>query len=67
MLNQKGFSPLVIVVCVLALLGLGFYAGMISQKTPVSNVKDLLNSPQPSPNVEATSKPSLEKRVTPCR
>lgn len=54
MLNQKGFSSL-IVVAILALLGIGFYAGATSQKSIISNVSELLKNPEPS--VVPTSKP----------
>lgn len=49
MLNQKGFSPLVIFVA-LALLGIGFYAGLKSQKSIISNVTQLPQNPKQSVN-----------------
>lgn len=56
MLNQKGFSQILIIVAVLALLGIGFYAGATSQKSIVANFTELLYSPEPSisPSVEPT-------------
>lgn len=62
MLNQKGFSQIVIIVAVLALLGIGFFAGINSQKPLVSNVKELLNSPDPSASTEPT--PSNTPKAT---
>lgn len=63
MLDQKGFSPIVIIIAVVVLLSVGFYAGLSSQKPLVSNVKELLNSPEPTPSVEATPA-SLPKATT---
>lgn len=63
MLDQKGFSPIVIIIAVVALLSVGFYAGLSSQKPLVSNIKELLNSPEPTPSVEATPT-SLPKATT---
>lgn len=57
MLNQKGFSSL-IVVAIMTLLSIGFYAGITSQKSIISNVTELLQSLEPSvsPTVEPTQK-----------
>lgn len=55
-INQKGFSPVIIIFAVLAILGIGFYAGISSQKPLVSNV-ELLQSPSSStPTTNPTSK-----------
>lgn len=64
MLDQRGFSSF-IVIAILALLGIGFYAGATSQKSIVSNVTELFQSPKPSvyPTVEST--PTSIPKVTP--
>lgn len=58
MLNQKGFSPIIIIVAIVALLGIGFYAGTTVQKPLVSNVNDLVESPKPSASPNGTKTPS---------
>lgn len=61
MFNQKGFSPLIIIIAVLALLGVGFYAGINSQKPLVSSVEELLQSPSPSIESTPTNSPKVTK------
>lgn len=64
MANQKGFSSIIVLVALL-LLGIGFYAGLNSQKSLVASVSELLPSPQPSasPSVEPT--PTDTPKITP--
>ena len=63
MLNQKGFSSLII-VAILALLGIGFYAGITSQKSIISNVTELLQSPEPCMNPSVEPTPTTTPKAT---
>lgn len=63
MLNQKGLSSLIVIV-MLALLGIGFYAGITSQKI-ISNITELLQSPEPSVNFTAEPTPTSIPQITP--
>lgn len=56
LLNQKGFSQIAIILAVLALLSIGFYAGRTSPKPLVSNLTELLQSPEPSVSPTVQSK-----------
>lgn len=64
MLKQKGFNSLK-VIAILALLGIGFYAGVTSQKSILSNIVELLQSPKPSINPSAELTPTNNPKTTP--
>lgn len=64
MLNQKGLSSL-IVIAILALLGIGFYAGITSQKSIISNVTELLQTPGPSVSSTVEPTPTSTPQITP--